>query len=252
MKRLGRYSLEVDSKNLPVLFNLNIKFIDSMRAKEHKKFYGLFLIDSKLATINLAPGEKVYGEELVKIGKKEYRVWDYWRSKPVAAIKKGLEEFPIRKGMKILYLGIASGTTASHFSDIIGKEGIIYGVEFSERVLRELIPHAGKRGNIVTILADARKPEDYQNTILEKVDLVYCDVASPDEIELFIRNCKKFLKTKGFGMIAVKSRSIDVLKEPKVIYKEARKKLEELFDILDFLILDPYEKDHGFFVLRLK
>jgi fibrillarin-like pre-rRNA processing protein len=154
--------------------------------------------------------------------------------------------------MKILYLGIASGTTASHFSDIVGKKGMVYGVDISERVLRELISHAEKRGNIVPILADSRKPQDYQNIILEKVDLVYCDVASPDEIELFMRNCKEFLKPKGYGMIAVKSRSIDVLKEPKVIYQEARKKLEEMFEILEFVTLDPYEKDHGFFVVRLR
>jgi len=223
-----------------------------MRAKEHKKFEDLFLIGDKLATVNLVSGQTVYGEELVKIENKEYRVWDFWRSKPAAAIKKGLKEFPIHKGMKILYLGIASGTTASHFSDIIGSEGIIYGIEFSERVLRELIPHAEKRGNIVPILADARKPEDYQNIVAEKVDIVYCDVASPDEVELFIRNCEKFLKPIGFGMIAVKSRSIDVLKEPKAIYQETRKKLEKLFDILDFVALDPYEKDHGFFVVRLR
>jgi len=215
-------------------------------------FHGIFLVDSKLATPNLVPGEKVYGEELVKIGGKECRIWDFYRSKPAAAIKKGLKKFPIKKGMSILYLGVASGTTASHFSDIIGKEGMIYGVDISERVLRELIPHAEKRGNIVPILADSRMPEEYQSIVLGKVDMVYCDVASPDEIELFMRNCEKFLKSRGYGIIAVKSRSIDVLKEPKVIYQEARKKMEEMFEILDFVTLDPYEKDHGFFVARLR
>jgi fibrillarin-like pre-rRNA processing protein len=194
-----------------------------MKVKKHK-FEGVFLIDGKLATLNLLPGETVYGEELVKIGKEEFRIWDLWRSKPAAAIKKGLKDFPIKKGSKVLYLGIASGTTASHFSDIIEKKGIIYGVEFSERVLRELIPHAEKRENIVPILGDARKPEEYRNIVMEKVDVVYCDVASPDEIELFIRNCLEFLKPKGYGMIAIKSRSIDVLKRPEEIYKEARKR----------------------------
>jgi fibrillarin-like pre-rRNA processing protein len=223
-----------------------------MKAKKHEKFEGIFLIDGKLATLNLIPGEIVYGEELVKVGEKEYRIWDLWRSKPAAAIKKGIKEFPIKKGAKVLYLGIASGTTASHFSDIVEKEGIIYGVEFSERVLRELVPIAEKRGNIVPILGDARKPEEYRNTVIEKVDVIYCDVASPDEIELFIRNSLEFLKPKGYGMIAIKSRSIDVLKKPEEIYREARKKLENFFEILDFLKLDPYDKDHGFFVLRLK
>src|SRR3972149_9883883 len=124
-----------------------------MKAKQLKKFDGIFSFDSKFGTINLIPGQKVYGEEFLRDGKAEYRVWDFWRSKPAAAIKRGLETFPLAKGMKVLYLGIASGTTASHFSDIIGKEGIIYGVAIAERVLRDLISHAEKRGNIIPILA---------------------------------------------------------------------------------------------------
>ena len=219
---------------------------------KESKFSGIFLIGSKIATINLAPGKRVYGEELVKEGKVEYRIWDIFRSKPAAAIKKGLKNFPIKKGNKILYLGIASGTTASHFSDIIGKEGIIYGIDVAERVLKDLIHVAEKRGNILPILSDARIPENYANNILEKVDIVYCDVADPDEVELFIRNCKMFLKEKGCGMIAIKSQSIDVTKDPKVIYKESRKKMEEAgFEILDFVELDPYDKAHGFFVVRI-
>lgn len=216
------------------------------------KFEGIFSMNGKIATKNLVPGEKVYGEQLVRGEKVEYRIWDYFRSKPAAAIKKGIKEFPVKKGMNILYLGIASGTTASHFSDIIGPDGIIYGVDIAERTLRDLIKHAEKRGNIITILADARMPEKYSSTILEKVDLVYADVADPEEVVLFIRNCEHFLKKKGYGMIAVKSRSIDVIKPPQQIYKETRKMLEEKFEILDFVELDPYDKDHGFFVLRFK
>ncbi|MEM5852866.1 MAG: fibrillarin-like rRNA/tRNA 2'-O-methyltransferase [Candidatus Aenigmatarchaeota archaeon] len=223
-----------------------------MEVKKHEKFDGIFMIKKNLATINLLPGKKVYGEELVRIGKVEYRIWDLWRSKPAAAIKKGLKYFPIKRNCKILYLGVASGTTATHFSDIVGKEGLIYGIEISERVLRELIPHAEGRGNIIPILADARKPEDYSDLVLEKVDVIYCDVASPDEIDLFLRNSEKFLKPRGHGMIAVKARSIDVLKKPGEIYKEARKKFEEKFEILDFVELDPFDKDHGFFVLEFK
>jgi len=215
-------------------------------------FEGIFKIGKKLATINLVPGERVYGEELIKIKGIEYRIWDFWRSKPAAAIVKGIKIFPVYRKQKILYLGIASGTTASHFSDIIGKEGTIYGIEISERVLRELIPHAEKRGNIIPILADARKIEDYESMIFGKVDLVYCDIADPQEVEIFMRNCERFLKKDGFGMIAVKSRSIDVLRRPAEIYRDVRRKMEERgFEILDFVDLNPYEKDHGFFVVRL-
>jgi fibrillarin-like pre-rRNA processing protein len=216
------------------------------------KFGGIFVVNSKLATVNLTPGEQVYGEQLVMDDKIEYRIWDYFRSKPAAAIKKGIKEFPVKEGMKILYLGIASGTTASHFSDIIGSDGIIYGVDIAQRTLRDLVKHAEKRGNIITVLGDARKPEEYENIVMEKVDLVYADVADPEEVMLFVRNCDHFLKPRGYGMIAVKSRSIDVIKNPQQIYKETRKQLQEKFEILDFVELDPYDKDHGFFVLKLK
>lgn len=222
-------------------------------AIKKSKFAEIFLIGNKIATKNLTPGVKVYGEEFVKEGNEEYRVWDIFRSKPAAAIKKGLKVFPMEKGDKILYLGIASGTTASHFSDIIGEEGIIYGVDVAERVLKDLIRVAEKRGNIVPILFDARIPENYSNHILEKVNLVYCDVADPEEVELFIRNCKMFLKEGGYGMIAIKSQSIDVTKDPKVIYEESKKKIEKAdFKILDFVTLDPYDKAHGFFVIQMK
>lgn len=210
------------------------------------------MIEDKLATINLVPGDRVYGEELVKIGGKEYRIWDHWRSKPAAAIKKGLKEFPLKKGMKILYLGIASGTTASHFSDIIDKDGIIYGVDIAERVLRELIRVAERRGNIVPILADARKPGEYQDQIIEKVDCVYEDVSDPDQIQILIRNCEKFLRPKGFAMIAIKSQSIDVIKDPRQVYKECLEELEKHFEILNKIELDPYEKAHLFVVMRLR
>lgn len=223
-----------------------------MKVEPFKKFNGVFTIGGQLATINATPGSKVYGEKLIKIEGKEYRIWDYCRSKPAAALKKGLKKFPLQRGMKVLYLGIASGTTASHFSDIVGEEGIIYGVDIAERVLRDLVAVAQRRGNIITILADARKPEEYADKVMEKVDLVFEDVADPDQIEIFIRNCQKFLKPNGYGMIAVKSRSIDVVKNPNDIYKDAEKRFSKIFEIIDFVTLDPYEKDHGFFVCVMK
>ena len=216
----------------------------------HKNFENIFWLDNKLCTKNLVPGQKVYDETLIETKQGEFREWNAYRSKPAAAIYKNLHQFPLKKGMKILYLGVASGTTCSHFSDIIGKEGIIYGVEIGERVLRDLIPVAEKRKNIVSILADARKPEEYP--WVEQVDLIYADVAVKEQSDILIRNARMFLKPKGFGMIAIKSRSIDVTKNPKVVYKEQRNILESFFNIIDFVTLDPYEKDHGFFVLKRK
>jgi len=219
-------------------------------SKNRKQFEGIFWIKDKLATQNLVPGKSVYGERLINKDGKEFRFWNPTRSKPAAALYKGLGNFPIAKKQKILYLGVASGTTSSHFSDIIGREGIVYGIEISERVLREIIPVAKERKNIMPILADARTPEEY--SWIEEVDVVYADVAIPDMSEVLIRNSKFFLKDDGYAMIAIKSRSIDVSKKPNIVYKEERDKLEKYFNVLDFVVLDPFEKDHGFFVLKKK
>lgn len=212
----------------------------------------VFWIQGRPATVNLIPSEKVYGEDLIRRNDIEYRIWNHTRSKPAAALKNGLKSFPLEEGMKVLYLGIASGTTASHFSDIVGRNGIIYGVDISERVLRQIIPLAEKRGNIAPILGDSRKPEEYEGLILEKVDLVFEDVASDDQIPILIRNCDKFLRLGGYAIIAIKSQSIDVIKKPKEVYREALAELEKHFEILEKVELDPYEKHHMFVVMRKK
>jgi fibrillarin-like pre-rRNA processing protein len=212
-------------------------------------FPRIFLIDNKLSVENPIPGFKPFDEEIIKFDKKEFRIWDPNRSKAAAAIKRGIKEFPIKEDGKVLYLGAAHGYTCSFLSSIVGK-GIIYAIEFSERCFNELLPLCEKYKNIVPILADARKTELF--SWIEKVDVVYIDIAQPDEIEIFIRNCKVFLKKEGYGMVAVKSRSIDVTKSPKEVYKEALKKLEKDFEIIDWKTLDPYERAHAFIIVKFK
>ncbi len=215
-----------------------------------EKFPGVWISGKSIFTENFVPGEKVFTKRVVKFRGREYREWDPYRSKPAAAIKKGLKVFPLAKNAKILYLGISNGTTATFFSDIIGPNGVIYGVEISERSMRDLNPIAEKRGNIVPVLADARKPETY--SWIEKVDLVYQDVATNDQSEIITRNAEAFLKDNGFAAIAIKARSIDVTKNPREVYKQELKKLSHVFSIVDKVELDPYEKDHLFVVMRWK
>lgn len=214
-------------------------------------FPGIFLIDDRLATKNPIPGYRPFKEQIVKVGKDEFRLWEPTRSKLAAAIMKKIKEVPIKKGSKILYLGIAHGYTASFIANIIGKEGIIYGVEFSERCFNELLPICEKYKNIVPILEDARKPERYN--WVEKVDVVYVDIAQPDATLVAIRNCKNFLKENGYLLLAIKSRSIDVTKSPKKVYEEEIKILEKSgFEIMDWKTLDPFERAHAFIVARIK
>ncbi len=222
--------------------------------KREKIFEGVYILTDdigteRLATINLTPGHNVYGERLLHFEGREYREWVPYRSKLAAAIKNGLSDIRIAPGHRILYLGIASGTTSSHISDVIGPSGIIYGIEFAPRPMRDLIRVAKVRRNIVPLLKDARKPYEYSYMIGENVDGIYCDVAQPDQADIFIRNCEMFLRPDGYGFIAIKARSIDVARSPEEIFREQRKILETRgFKILEEIRLDPYAKDHVMFV----
>jgi len=224
-----------------------------MRIKKHR-FPGVYIFvdedgSERIATKNLVPGQKVYGERLIKFEGEEYRIWNPSRSKLGAAILNGLKNFPIKPGSTVLYLGIASGTTASHVSDIVGWEGKVFGVEFSPRVLRELVPIVEERRNIVPILGDATKPEGYR-ALVPKVDVIFEDVAQPTQAKILIDNAKVFLKSGGYGMISVKSRSIDVTKEPEQVFKEVERELAGYFEVVERLSLEPYEKDHALFVVK--
>jgi fibrillarin-like pre-rRNA processing protein len=67
-----------------------------------------------------------------------------------------------------------------------------------------------------------------------------------------IRNADQFLKPNGFAMIAIKARSINVVKDPKEIYRQEIAKLKKHFKILEKVRLDPYERDHLFLVMKMK
>lgn len=210
-----------------------------------EKFDGIFIHNGKVYTKNLVPGRRVYGEELLKFEGTEYRSWDPTRSKLSAAIVKGLDKIPIKAGSTVLYLGAATGTTPSHISDIVGENGIVYCIEFSERAMRDLIHVCNARGNMVPMLSDARM----MGYGTEKADVVYCDIAQPDQTSVAIRNANEYLKENGVLMLVIKSRSIDVVKSPRDVYQQEEEKLKEAgYKILDTRILDPYEKDHAFFV----
>ncbi|MEM4359276.1 MAG: fibrillarin-like rRNA/tRNA 2'-O-methyltransferase [Candidatus Bilamarchaeaceae archaeon] len=212
-------------------------------------FSGVWEEDHELLTQNLVPGKRVYNERLRRIGGKEYRTWNPYRSKLAAALKKGLRTFPFAKNVKVLYLGASTGTTVSHLSDIV-IEGEVYAVEISPQAMKSLLAVAEHRGNIIPIHGDARKPHEYKE--VGKVDVIYQDVAQPDQDEILIANAKMFLKKDGIAMIAIKSQSIDVTLEPKEVFERVLKKLAEHFEILEMIKLEPFDKDHLFVVLRFK
>lgn len=196
-----------------------------------------------------APG-KTHGEDIRRLNSKEYRVWNPFRSKLGAAVAVHLKEFPIQPGTKVLYLGIAQGQSATYVADVVGPSGVVYGIEFAERAVRDLLPVCEKRPNIIPILGDARMPEQYE-MMVETVDVVFCDIADPQATKVAIRNCERFLKPKGYFMLSVKTRSVDVTKRPKQIVEEESRFIEQSgFRIIDVKMLDPFEDDHGFILAQ--
>ncbi|CAP73855.1 uncharacterized protein PODANS_2_12100 [Podospora anserina S mat+] len=208
-----------------------------------------------LATANLVPGESVYGEKRISVEtgkndegnatKTEYRIWNPFRSKLAAGILGGLETIYMKPGSKVLYLGAASGTSVSHVADIVGPTGSVYAVEFSHRSGRDLINMATRRTNVIPIVEDARKPMAYR-MLLPMVDVIFADVAQPDQARIVGINAKLFLKQGGGLLISIKASCIDSTAPPEQVFaSEVQKLREDKFVPKEQLTLEPYERDHA-------
>lgn len=216
---------------------------------------GVFIARAKedmLVTKNLLPGDSVYGEKRVSVdnpdaeGQKiEYRVWNPFRSKLGAAVLGGVDNIHIKPGTKLLYLGAASGTTVSHCSDIVGPEGLVYAVEFSNRSGRDLVNVAKKRTNIIPIVEDARHPLKYR-MVVGMVDTIFADVAQPDQARIVGINAQYFLKNGGHFVISIKANCIDSTAPAEAIFAAEVQKLKEMrFKPHEQVTLEPYERDHA-------
>ena len=103
--------------------------------------------------------------------------------------------------------------------------------------------------NMIPLLGDANKPEEYAEFV-ERVDIVYQDVAQKNQAEILLKNARKYLKKGGYALIAIKARSIDVSKNADEIFRKEIKELEKEMGVLEVVSLSPYDKDHAFVVLR--
>ncbi|MEI7649113.1 MAG: fibrillarin-like rRNA/tRNA 2'-O-methyltransferase [Methanomicrobiales archaeon] len=168
------------------------------------------------------------------------RVWDPFRSKLAALYHEGTG-VEITSDTRVLYLGAANGTTVSHVADYAD---VVYAVEFAPRPMQDLLEVARRRKNIVPIMADATRPEQYAS-LVEMVDLLYQDVAQPNQAMIAIRN-SAFLKSDGKMILMLKTRSVDVRKEPGVVFEETVSTLVSAgFVMQESLWLLPYHQDHA-------
>jgi rRNA 2'-O-methyltransferase fibrillarin len=204
-----------------------------------------------LVTKNLAPGESVYGEKRISVEnstsknedgtpnvtKTEYRVWNPFRSKLAAGVLGGLDEIFIKPGAKVLYLGAASGTSVSHVADIVGPTGTVFAVEFSHRSGRDLINMATHRTNVIPIIEDARHPLRYR-MLVSMVDVIFADVAQPDQARIVGLNAHLFLKVGGGVVVSIKANCIDSTAAPEAVFaREVQKMREERIKPLEQLTL---------------
>merc|ERR1711990_762693 len=220
---------------------------------EPHRHQGMFVAKGKedaLCTLNLVPGESVYGEKRISVegeegNKVEYRVWNPFRSKIAAAVLGGIDNCEFKPGAKVLYLGAASGTTVSHVSDLVGETGQVFAVEFSQRSGRDLVNMAKKRTNVVPIVEDARHPQRYR-MLVGMVDCVFADVAQPDQARIVALNSHQFLKNGGYFMVSIKANCVDSTAVPAAVFAKEVKKLQaENFKPAEQITLEPYERDHA-------
>ena len=207
----------------------------------------VFTDRGRFYTESLCPGKRIYGERLTTASGKEYREWDPRRSKLSAYLHCDGKEFPFNKDSKVLYLGASSGTTASHVADVC-PDGKVFCVEFAQRMFRDLVGTCGTRPNMMPILGDATKPQEY-SVFVESVDVVYQDVAQKRQADIVCDNMDAF--GAEYGMVAVKARSEDVTASPESIFAAAEERIRERgFRITDARSIEPYEKSHEMIAFR--
>nr|CAD7263748.1 unnamed protein product [Timema shepardi] len=226
---------------------------------EPHRHEGVFIARGKedvLVTLNMVPGEAVYGEKRITVEvslttrtlaiiaalttltssletpakdggadtKVEYRVWNPFRSKLAAAILGGVDQIHISPGTKVLYLGAASGTTVSHVSDIVGPDGRVMFdycsrmVEWCLTIVPGILVEHGHlhQGILVRTLSS---PSRYPSCHLHQGILV---------------------------VISIKASCIDSTAQPEAVFASEVKKLQaDKLKPQEQITLEPYERDHA-------
>ena len=199
---------------------------------------------TELFTETVGSPPPVYGERWAEAGGRTFRSFEPGRSKLSAAIVHDWTGPVPSEGERWLYLGAASGTTASHVADLLGPDGELYAVERSPRPFARLLTLAERWPTIVPLLADARQPRDYAGWV-PPVRGLYVDVAQPDQVEIVRRNAELFLDDAGAGIaVALKTSSMGRERDAAGHLAAAEQALASVFDLAPSVRLDPFHKGH--------
>jgi Fibrillarin len=95
------------------------------------------------------------------------------------------------------------------------------------------------------IVEDARLPNRYR-ILLSTVDVIFADVAQPDQARIVIHNAQSFLKDGGHVVISIKASCIDSTAPPDEVFRQEIEKLKKSqFKPIEQVTLEPYERDHA-------
>lgn len=82
--------------------------------------------------------------------------------------------------------------------------------------------------------------------LLSQVDVIFADVAQPDQARIVVLNAEYFLKDGGHVVISIKASCIDSTAPPDVVFaKEVEYLQNQRFKALEQVPLEPYERDHA-------
>ena len=186
----------------------------------------------------------VYGERWARVDGRSFRGFEPSRSKLAAALSRGWTGPVPLAGERWLYLGAASGTTASHVADLLGPAGRLYAVERSVRPFARLVAVAERWPNLLPLLGDAKEPERYGD-VVPIVDGIYADIAQPDQVTIVLANAAIFLRSAGGAVtMALKTSSMGRERTGPVHLRAAEEALSADLVLAASVRLDPQYRSH--------
>ena len=82
--------------------------------------------------------------------------------------------------------------------------------------------------------------------LLSTVDVIFADVAQPDQARIISLNAEYFLKNGGHVVISIKASCIDSTVAPEAVFaREVETLRQAKIKPLEQVTLEPYERDHA-------
>jgi len=198
----------------------------------------------ELWTETVGTEPSVYGERWAYSGSRSFRSFEPARSKLSAGLVRDWRGPVPSEGERWLYLGAASGTTASHVADLVGPAGRVFALERSLRPFHRLLELALRWPSLDPVLGDAREPRAYSG-LVPPVDGVYADIAQADQVEIVLANAALFLRGPGGALVmALKTASMGRDASAPQHVRRAEEMLAPSVDLEPSVRLDPFHRGH--------